>query len=265
MGSTNLERRIVDRQRDARRALGAELRKARLDANLSIRSVSAAAGLHHSHLPRIEIGKRSPSQDALVALATVMGRDVSIRLFESTTPQVRDRIQVRMVEALLAALHGRWTPRLEVAVHRPMRGVIDVVLQDETTAELVAGEAHSVLHTVEGQLRWAGGKAEALPSALGWPWMAAREPDTGTPAIGRLLLLRSCAAMHDLVNSLPATFAAAYPGDTEEAVAALTGSTTRWPGAAVVWVAIDGKNTHLLRGVPRQVAGRRRIGRRGIG
>ena len=130
MGSTNLERRIADRQRDARRALGAELRKARLDANLSIRSVSAAAGLHHSHLPRIEIGKRSPSQDALVALATVMGRDVSIRLFESATPQVRDRIQVRMVEALLASLHQRWTPRLEVAVHRPVRGVIDVVLQD---------------------------------------------------------------------------------------------------------------------------------------
>ena len=255
MGSSNLERRIADRQRDARRALGAELRKARLDANLSIRSVSAAAGLHHSHLPRIEIGKRSPSQDALVALATVMGRDVSIRLFESTTPQVRDRIQVRMVEALLAALHARWTPRLEVAVHRPVRGVIDVVLQDKTTAELVAGEAHSVLHTVEGQLRWAGDKAEALPSALGWPWVDTGEP----PAIGRLLLLRSCVAMHELVNSLPATFAAAYPADTEEAVAALTGSTTRWPGAAIAWVAIDGKNTHLLRGVPRQVACRRRV------
>lgn len=261
MGSTNLERRIADRQRDARRALGAELRKARLDANLSIRSVSAAAGLHHSHLPRIEIGKRSPSQDALVALATVMGRDVSIRLFESATPQVRDRIQVRMIEALLASLDQRWTPRLEVAVHRPVRGVIDVVLQDAFTAGLVAGEAHSVLHTVEGQLRWAGDKAEALPSALGWPWVDTVEP----PTIGRLLLLRSCVAMHELVTSLPATFAAAYPGDTEEAVAALTTSTTTWPGAAVVWVAIDGKNTHLLRGAPRQVAGRRSVIRRALG
>jgi transcriptional regulator with XRE-family HTH domain len=257
MGSTNLERRIADRQRDARRALGAELRRARLDANLSIRSVSAAAGLHHSHLPRIEIGKRSPSQDALVALATVMGRDVSIRLFESTTPQVRDRIQVRMIEALLAALHPRWAPRLEVAVHMPVRGVIDVVLQDMTTAALVAGEAHSVLHTVEGQLRWAGDKAGALSSAHGWPWVDTGEP----PTVGRLLLLRSCAAMHELVMSLPATFAAAYPGDTEEAVAALTGSTTPWPGAAIVWVAIDGKNTRLLRGVPRLVAARRGVGR----
>ena len=260
MGSTNLERRIADRQREARRALGAELRKARLDANLSIRSVSAAAGLHHSHLPRIEIGRRSPSQDALVAIATAMGRDVSIRLFESTAPQVRDRIQVRMVEALLAALHQRWTPRLEVAVHRPVRGVIDVVLQDTSTAALVAGEAHSVLHTVEGQLRWAGEKAEALPSALGWPWADAMEP----PVAGRLLLLRSCAAMHELVSSLPATFAAAYPGDTREAVAALTGPTVAWPGAAVVWVAVDGKDTRLLRGVPRQVASRGPVARRPI-
>ena len=258
MGSTNLERRIADRQREARRALGAELRKARLDANLSIRSLSAAAGLHHSHLPRIEIGKRSPSQDALVAIATAMGRDVSIRLFESTAPQVRDRIQVRMIEALLGALDQRWTPRLEVAVHRPVRGVIDIVLQDTDTAALVAGEAHSVLHTVEGQLRWAGEKAEALPSAMGWPWADTVE----RPGTGRLLLLRSCAAMHELVNSLPATFAAAYPGDTRDAVAALTGPTVPWPGAAVVWVVVDGKDTRLLQGVPRQIAGRRPVARR---
>lgn len=71
--------------------------------------------------------------------------------------------------------------------------------------------------------------------------------------------------MHELASSLPMTFAAAYLGDTEEAVAALAGPTTTWPGAAVVWVAIDGKNTHLLLGVPCQVAGRRRVGRRAIG
>lgn len=255
MGSTKQERVIAERQRAARVALGAELRRARLDANLSIRSLSTAAGLHHSFLPRIEIGDSSPSQDALVAIATALGRDVSIRLFESTAPQVRDRIQVRMIEALLGSLDPRWTPRLEVAVHRPVRGVIDVVLQDRSTLDLVAGEGHSRLHTVEGQLRWAGAKADALPSAKGWPWADTLE----LPEIGRLLLLRSCSETHDLVRSLPSTFAAAYPGDTEQAVAALTGATTRWPGAAVVWVAIDGKDTRLLKGRPRQIAaGRRR-------
>ena len=138
-------------------------------------------------------------------------------------------------------------PRLEVAVYRPVRGVIDVVLQDRDTQDLVAGEAHSLLHTVEGQLRWAGQKADALPSATGWPWADAIE----APRTGRLLLLRSCSAMHALVEAVPRTFATAYPGDTEQAVAALTGPDGRWPGAAVAWVVIDGKNTRLLAGPPR--------------
>jgi transcriptional regulator with XRE-family HTH domain len=249
MGSTAMERLIAERQRRARRTLGDERHRARDDAGLSIRAVSATAGMHHSHLPRIEAGERSPSQEALVALATAMGCDVSIRLYRSTGPRVRDRIQVRMIEALLGALHARWNARLEVAVYRPVRGVIDVVLQDTDAGDLVAGEGHSRLHTVEGQLRWAGEKADALPSALGWPWSETIEP----PRIGRLLLLRSCSAMHELVRSLPDTFEAAYPGDAAEAIEAITGPGTRWPGAAVVWVRVDGTATTLLRGAPRGV------------
>ena len=60
--------------------------------------------------------------------------------------------------------------------------------------------------------------------------------------------------MHHLVRTLPATFAASYPGDTEQAVAALTGPAERWPGAAVIWVEVDGAGTRLLRGVPRRLA-----------
>lgn len=141
MGNTSMERRIAERQREARRSIGRELREARLTANLSMRQVSAAAGLHHSHLPRIEAGERWPSQEALVALATVMGFDTSIRLFQSNGPRIRDRIQALMIEALLAVLHQRWTARLEVAVYRPVRGVIDVVLRDRDTDDIVAGEA----------------------------------------------------------------------------------------------------------------------------
>ncbi len=255
MGETRQQRedrerrnRIAEQQGAARRAIGAELRRARLDANVSLRALGLASSLDPSHLARVEAGRRALGQDALVAAATALGRDVSVRLFESAAaPHVRDRLQVLMIEALLAALHPRWVPRLEVAVYRPVRGVIDIVLQDRDTLDLVAGEAHSLLHTVEGQLRWAGQKADALPSATGWPWADAVE----APRIGRLLLLRSCSAMHALVKAVPRTFAAAYPDDTERAVAALTGPDGRWPGAAVAWVTIDGKDTRLLAGPPR--------------
>jgi transcriptional regulator with XRE-family HTH domain len=255
MGETRQQRedrerrhRIAEQQDAARRAIGEELRRARQDANVSLRALGRASSLDPSHLARAEAGRHALSHDALVAAGTALGRDVSIRLFESAAvPHVRDRLQVQMIEALLAALHPRWDARLEVAVYRPVRGVIDLVLHDRDTLDLVAGEAHSLLHTVEGQLRWAGQKADALASAAGWPWADASEP----PRIGRLLLLRSCSAMHDLVRTAPRTFTAAYPGDTELAVATLMGPAGRWPGAAVAWVTVDGKDTRLLTGPPR--------------
>ena len=257
MGETRQQReererrsRIAERQDDARRAIGEELRRARLDANVSLRTLGRASGLDPSHLARAEAGRRALSHDALVAAGTALGRDVSVRLFESVAvPHVRDRLQAQMIEALLSALHPRWTPRLEVAVYRPVRGVIDIVLQDREAQDLVAGEAHSLLHTVEGQLRWAGQKADALMSATGWPWADAIDP----PRTSRLLVLRSCSAMHALLEAVPRTFATAYPGDTERAVAALTGPEGRWPGAAIIWVAIDGKDTRLLTGPPRAI------------
>lgn len=162
---------------------------------------------------------------------------------------MRDRIQGMLLEATLTVLHERWIPREEVAVWRPVRGVIDLLLRERHTDELVAGEAHSLLHTVEGQLRHAHEKADGLPSAPGWPW----QWRTATPRVSSLLILRSCSAMHELVRSLPHVFAAAYPADTEQAAAALTTPTTPWPGSAIVWVRVDGARTRMLEGLPRNL------------
>ncbi len=256
MGSTILERTIAERQRHLRRAVADELHRVRLDEGLASRQVSTAAGLHHSHLPRIETGDRQPSLDALVALAAAMGHDVSIRLYPATGPRVRDHVQVRMIEALLAALHSRWVARLEVAVYRPVRGVIDVVLQDQEEGDMVAGEGHSAIHSVERQVRWAGEKADALESARGWPW--SDRPDR--PDVGRLLLVRNTAAMRELARTLPATFATAYPARPEDAVEALTTTGCRWPGNVIVWVQVDGASTRLLTGSPRSISRRPRAG-----
>ena len=249
MGSTILERTIAERQRLLRRAVADELHRVRLDEGLSLRQVGAAAGLHPSHLPRLEAGERQPSLDSLVAVAAAMGHDVSIRLYPGTGPRVRDHIQVRMIEALLASLHPRWIARLEVAVYRPVRGVIDVVLQDRESGDVVAGEGHSVLHSVERQVRWAGQKADALASARGWLWSDRQDQ----PAIGRLLLLRSTAAMRSMVQAVPVTFETAYPARTKDAMDALTTSERPWPGHAIVWVQVDGAATRLLAGPPRGV------------
>lgn len=249
MGNTKLEHVIAARQRRLRRAIGEEVRRVREDQGLSARAVSHAAGIHHSHLSRIEQGERDASLDALVAYASAMGHDVSVRLFPTDGPRVRDHLQVRMVEALLGELDGRWIPRLEVPVYRPARGVIDVVLQERDAGDLIAGEGHSMLTTVERQVRWAALKADSLPSAPGWPFT----DSPASPEVSRLLVLRSCAAMHELVAATMATFRAAYPADTRQAVDALTGSSSGWPGSSIVWVDVRGLHSRLLDGWPRAI------------
>jgi transcriptional regulator with XRE-family HTH domain len=247
MAETRLERAIRARQARLRRTVVDEVQRIVEIEGISLRALGRAVGVDPSQLARFLRGQGGLSQDSLVAIATGLGRDVSVRLFEATGPRLIDHVQAVMVEALLAILDPRWLARLEVAVYRPVRGVIDLVLQDRETWTIVAGEGQSQLRSAEHQLRWAGQKADALESAKGWPWA----PPGVIPAVSRLLLLRSCSANHRLVASLPETFAAAYPARTEQAVEALRRPRVAWPGSAIVWVAVDGRSTHVLDGSPR--------------
>jgi transcriptional regulator with XRE-family HTH domain len=249
VGETRLQRHIREQQASQRRSLAEEVGRVLDVEGLSLRALGRAVGVDPSQLSRFLRGRAGVSHETLVAIAAGLGYDVSVRLFESTGPRVRDHIQARMLEALLAVLHPRWLARLEVAVYRPVRGVIDLVLQDRETRDLVAGEAQGELRTVERQLRWAGQKADALPSAAGWPWSDA----PAAPRTGRLLLLRSSAANHGLVATLPDLFRAAYPAPTEDAVAALQAGDRAWPGAAIAWVDLDGARSRVLNGVPRAI------------
>jgi transcriptional regulator with XRE-family HTH domain len=121
--------------------LGAELRQLRLDANLSQRTVAAASQVDQGYLSQIEAGRREPSFAVLIALGDALGADLAVRLYPTTGPRIRDRIQAAMVEALLVDLHPRWKRLLEVPVHRPARGFIDTVLASPYERLVVAVEA----------------------------------------------------------------------------------------------------------------------------
>jgi hypothetical protein len=168
-------------------------------------------------------------------------------LYPATGPRLRDHIQVRLLETLLAQLHPRWRPRLEVPVYRPARGVIDLVLVEPVAGELAAGEAHSEIRRAERQLRWAAEKADALPSADGWPWMSVH------PRASKLLVLRSTEATRSLVRSAPHVFGAAYPGTTAEPVEALHSAAGAMPTATIVWIDLRGTASRLLGGPPRGI------------
>jgi transcriptional regulator with XRE-family HTH domain len=247
MADTAIQRLATSRARDLRQSVGTQLLDLREERGLSQRDVCAEIGLDRSWLAKAEVGEGNLTIDALARIATVLGMKASLRLYPATGPRLHDHLQVQLIETLLTALHPRWQPLLEVPVYEPARGVIDLVLADPNSQQLVSGEAQSEIRRAERQLRWAAEKTDALPSARGWPWMPS------TPRTSRLLLLRSTDATRAVVNSAPRMFQAAYPGRSAEAIHALRTPDGDVPEAAIVWVDLRGKASRILDGPPRGI------------
>jgi hypothetical protein len=179
---------------------------------------------------------------------------LSVRLFPGTGPLIRDHLQASMLEALLVIAHPRWRRRPEVAVYRPVRGVIDLVL-DALGEPRVATEAQSDLRRIEQQVRWSKAKADALRGS------AAKDGDAHEARAGpvsRLLLLRSTTRTRAVVAQHAELLRAAYPACAGDAHAALTGEAP-WPGDAILWCRVEGGQTAVLTDPPRGIT----VGREG--
>jgi transcriptional regulator with XRE-family HTH domain len=173
-----VERRGNRRALDIRRQLAEEIRRTREDAGLSQRQLAGLAGVASSTLHAIELDRHDPCLDTLCRVAAALGMDLGVRLFAGTGPLIRDHSQTAMIAALLQEAHGGWIPDPEVWVHRPVRGVIDLVLR-KAEPPLVACEAQSDLRRLEQQVRWFRSKAAALaeerdrrlapPAVAGYP------------------------------------------------------------------------------------------------
>jgi transcriptional regulator with XRE-family HTH domain len=221
----------------------------RTDAHVSQRRLSSESGVDQGYLSRVERGLVEPSFAVLESIAGPLGATVSIRMQPTTGPRIRDHIQARMVEALLEILHPSWHRLVEVTVHRPSRGTIDVVV-GRPLSPVVAMELHSELRRLEQQIRWAADKSESLPSTEAWSFLSA-DARPGPPS--RLLVLRSTRAMRDMARSFEQTLHSAYPARTADAVRALTESDVDWPGAAIIWAEVASDRTRILTEPPRGV------------
>lgn len=235
--------------RDLRVSIGAEIRRLRLDAGLSLRRLADTAGIDHGHLSLIERGLREPSLAVLAATSYALGGTLNVRLYPGTGPRLRDPIQGRIVEALVRILDPRWIRSLEVPVHRPARGVIDLLAHDQTAGVVVATEVQSELRRLEQQVRWSNEKAESLPSADFWRFV------DGTPRVDRLLVLRSTRTNRQLAERFAETLRVAYPASPNAACRALTSPDVPWPGSALPWAEVVGDNARILDRRPRRVGG----------
>lgn len=228
------------RARTLRHRVATDLRQARQDAGLSQRAVARAAGVSNATLSALERGLHDPTTEVLARVGAALGMDLSVRLYPGTGPLLRDRHQAAMVEALLVILHERWRPSPEVWVTRPVKGVIDLVLEPAGSSEpLVALEAQSELRRLEQQIRWAHAKAEALA-------------ETRTRSVAPLLLLRNTRATRAVVAEHATTVRAAYPARAADAFAAIT-STAPCPGPAILWADVATDRARIRANPPRGI------------
>jgi len=228
--------------RDLVRAIGSEVRRQREDAGLSQRRLARAAGIDQAHLSRIEAGEIEAGVRVLDAIAHALGGRLRLRIEPGMGPAIRDHLQSAMIEAILGTVHPRWARFPEVAVRRPVRGFIDLVLADREANLLVAVEVHSQLRRLEQQLRWANEKAEAL---RGLPELAPRGALGEAPTISRLLILRSTRATRAIADAHQHLLAAAYPADQRRVMASLAGDAP-WPAAGIIWMVIEDGQARVI-------------------
>jgi transcriptional regulator with XRE-family HTH domain len=215
----------------------------RLDFGHSARALARAAGISHSAYSQMRSGRISPSVDVMARLAAAVGGRLALSVHQGNGPVIRDHPQAAMLQALAASLDSRWRTAPEVNVFRPVRGVIDIVLDDPDAALVVAGEAQSELRRIEQQVRWSNAKADALADA--------REAAASHVQVSKLLL-RSTAATRQVVAAHADLLAAAYPAGHGDAVASLLGKAP-WPGPALVWCEVANGAARILDRPPRGV------------
>jgi transcriptional regulator with XRE-family HTH domain len=122
-----MQRRVSAALERIQRRVGDDLARARIDTGATLSAVSSVAGVDRTQIGRIERATTHATLESLVACATAIGAEVSVRIYTGAGPRLTDRHQARMIECLLRELDPVWRPHLEVAVSRPTRGVIDAV------------------------------------------------------------------------------------------------------------------------------------------
>ncbi len=236
------------RSREVNRVVIGEIDRLRRDAGMSLRRLAEAAEIDPGYLSQMVAGSRSPSVAVLVALTAVLGADLSIHVYPTTGPTIRDGIQTRIAEELLRIAAPTLRRAVEVPVYRPARGFIDIVFDEPTRAIAIATEIQSRIDRLEQQLRWAQDKAQSLPSSDMWQFL---EPGV---TISRLLVLRSTAANREIARRFEATLVVAHPARTNDVYHALTTPDTPWPGPGILWADVSGDDARILERPPRGVS-----------
>ena len=151
------ERRVVRgmvRGEQQTRAIGTDLREARLRVGLSQRAVADATGLARSTIERLELGHgRDLSIRTASIVASAVGLDVVVRTYPADGP-IRDAALIALLGRLRARLGPDWSWRYEVAI--PKAGDLrawDAAARHASSGIRVVIEAETRLRDIQDLLR----------------------------------------------------------------------------------------------------------------
>lgn len=238
-------RELSRRDRRIRSYVGQQIAEQRGEAGISAAALAAAAHVDQAHLWRIERGLAHASLEVLDRIAACLGAELSVRLFPSGGPRVRDRFQAPIVEAIIRLLDSGHTAFPELPVPRA-RGFVDLAIRLAAEGFGVASEIHSevrAMDTVQRRLR---------EKSLGLA-----ELGTVGREVSMLLVVRSTRRTREVARLFGATLGATFPARSEDAYDALFTPDGAWPGPAILWARLENGHVELLRQPPRGV----RVGR----
>ena len=148
--------------RTALARIGQELREARLDRSLSVDAVASALGLSNAEVSRVEraLSPKVPLV-TLARMASVVGLDVSVRLFPGASP-LRDAAQVALLSDFRASLHRalRWATEVPLPMDGDQRAWDATVSGTDWSygveAETLPRDAQALVRRLQLKLRDGG-------------------------------------------------------------------------------------------------------------
>ena len=124
--------------------------------------------MSQAFVSQVERGRKTPSFRVLHRLTSAVGHDLSVRFYPGGGIRLRDSGQIRVAEAIRAALAPAWRVGLEVPVGAPPdRRAADMVLK--LRGEAVEIEIETALADFQAQLRSGQLKRAALADRIGRP------------------------------------------------------------------------------------------------
>ncbi len=107
------------------RPLGAQLRRLRLDRQLTQETLAELAGLNYKYIGRIELGKADPGADVLVRLARALGISVG-DIFDTITPARGGppALPLDQIDAVTSALQTLTAATERLLSNRPPRSSV---------------------------------------------------------------------------------------------------------------------------------------------